>query len=82
MEAPDPNRVPITVLLDLTQSIAALRTKIERIEPIVNDYAKLRENVNGGLIVMGAIGAVLFTAIGFVMRDLWAWVVTHMRTHG
>jgi hypothetical protein len=55
---------------------------VTRMEPIVADYAKLRENVNGGLVVLAAIGAVLFTAIGFILKDLWAWITALLRSHG
>ena len=55
---------------------------VTRMEPIVADYKKLRENVNGGLVVLAAIGAVLFTAIGFVLKDLWTWAAAFMRSRG
>ncbi len=55
---------------------------VTRMEPIVADYKKLRENVNGGLVVLAAIGAVLFTAIGFVLKDVWTWVTAFLRSRG
>jgi predicted nuclease with TOPRIM domain len=55
---------------------------VTRMEPIVADYSKLRENVNGGLVVIAALGALLFTAIGFVLKDLWGWLAAFVRTRG
>jgi hypothetical protein len=53
---------------------AVTTATVERLEPIVADYQKLRHNVNGGLLVIAGIGAVLFAAIGFVLRDLFVWL--------
>jgi len=63
---------------DRVAVVEAVAVKVHTMAPVVDDYKKLRENINGGLIVMGAVGAVLFTAIGFVLSDLWSWLKAHV----
>lgn len=51
---------------------------VKEMRPIVTDYEKLRQNINGGVIVLGGIGAALFTIIGFAMHDLWTYAKSHL----
>ena len=53
--------------------------EVKAMKPDVADYKKLRQNVAGGLIVLGGIGALIFTALGFIIKDVWSWIVTHVR---
>lgn len=65
-------------LISINNNVKAAIRKTEAMEPDVADWKKVRQNVNGGLIVLVSLGAVLFTGIGFVLKELWAWVVAHV----
>jgi nucleotide-binding universal stress UspA family protein len=65
-------------LLRANNSIRTVTTKVETMEPKVADWVKLRQNVSGALIVLTGVGAVIFVVIGFILKDLWAWIVAHV----
>jgi methyl-accepting chemotaxis protein len=66
-------------MVRINNSVKSVTTEVSEIKPIVDDYQKIRQNINGGLVVICGVGAVLFTAIGFIMKDFAEWFSTHVR---
>lgn len=66
-------------MITANNNIKIASIQIEEMKPTVADYKKLRDNINGGVVVVGGIGAVIFTAIGFIFRDIWGWAVAHVK---
>lgn len=66
-------------MVRVNNSVKVVTTEVADMKPVVTDYQKLRQNINGGLIVLAGIGAAIFTAIGFVLKDIMAWIVAHVR---
>jgi hypothetical protein len=60
---------------DRVAVLDAVAVKVHAMVPVVEDYKKLRENINGGLVVIAGLGAVLFTAIGFVLAKVAPWLL-------
>lgn len=67
-------------MVRVNNSVKIVTSDVADMKPIVTDYQKLRQNIHGGLLVIGGIGAVLFTTIGFFLKDLWAWFLVHTRS--
>lgn len=65
-------------MISINNNVKIVLAAYNSMKPDVEDYKKIRQNINGGLIVLAGIGAALFTAIGFVLKDLWAWLVAHI----
>lgn len=66
-------------MVRVNNSVKIVTTEVAEMKPDVSDYKKLRQNINGGLIVIAGIGAALFVAIGFFLKEVWSWVVAHIR---
>lgn len=66
-------------MISANNSIKIASVQIEEMKPTVADYKKLRDNINGGVVVIGGIGAVIFTAVGFLLKDIWTWVLAHIK---
>lgn len=66
-------------MIRVNNSVKTVTEKVEKMEPVVDDYRKIRQNVNGGVVVIAAIGAVLCTAVGFILKDAWSWIVAHIK---
>jgi hypothetical protein len=80
-EAVEARKEMAAKLSKVDERLAALDIVAEHVKemrPIVTDYEKLRQNINGGVIVLGGIGAVLFTCIGFAVNDLWSFAKSHL----
>ncbi len=60
-------------------ALDAIAEDVRHMKPQVADYVKLRQNINGGVIVLGGIGAVVFTGLGFIIKDVWTWITAHVR---
>lgn len=66
-------------MVRVNNSVKVVTSEVAEMKPDVSDYKKLRQNINGGLIVIAGIGAALFVAIGFFLKEAWSWVVAHIR---
>lgn len=63
---------------ELSAEIRGVSSIVKRIEPQVTDHEKLRQQLTGGATVIVALGSVVMLAVGFVLKDFWAWIGTHL----
>ena len=50
----------------------------EEIGPKAKHYWDLWQRIRGGIWVAGILLMIVFTALGFAMRDVWAWLWSHV----
>jgi hypothetical protein len=63
---------------ELGAEIRDVSVVVKRIEPLVTDHEKLRQQLTGGATVIVSLGAVVMIVVGFVLKDFWAWLWTHL----
>lgn len=63
---------------ELSADLRDISTIVKRIEPQVADHEKLRQQLTGGAVVIVSLGAVVMLAVGFVLKDFWAWIWGHV----
>jgi hypothetical protein len=63
----------------LGQEVKTTTAEVDALRPKVAEHERLRQNFNGGLIVLGGLASIILVSIGFVLKEAWGWAAHHVR---
>ena len=61
-------------MIRANSKITVAQSAIDEMKPVVQDYKNLRANIHGGVIVLGGIGAAVFTILGYFAHEFIGWL--------
>ena len=71
----DDARIEVT---RLGEKVETTSTKVDAMAPQLAAHERIRQNAIGGLFVLGALISVALLAAGFVLKEAWGWVSSHL----
>ncbi len=63
---------------ELKQLATTTAAEVAVLKPQVASLQAIRQNINGGLWVLGGLASIIIFAVGFVVKDLWGWLAHHV----